>query len=151
MAFTVKLQNNTSEANKLVKNVSDVLSVTGTLKEGTSVIDPVIMVETDTPPVGVNYMTIDTFGRKYFIKDIKNVNNKLWEIYGHVDVLYTYANQIKACSGVVAKQENNYNLYLNDTDYKCYSDPYVETMAFPSGFNTYQFVLACVGSYQTPT
>ena len=151
MAFTVKLQYNHSEPNRLNKTVADVISATGTFKEGSSILDPVIMIESSTAPTGCNYMTIDTFSRKYFIKDIKSVYNNMWEVSGHVDVLGTYASQINACSGIVARQENNYNLYLNDTEYKCYQDPYVETQAFPNGFSTYQFVLACLGDYEVPT
>lgn len=148
MSFNVKLQQNTSEPNRLTKSVTDVLSLDGTLKDGSSIIDPVILIEYNGALTAVNYMTIDTFGRKYFIKDIVSVNNKFWEVHAHVDVLSSFAAGIRACTGIVAKQENAWNLYLNDSEYKAYQDPYVTTQTFPAGFNTFQFVLALLGNYE---
>ena len=83
---------------------------------------------------GVNYASIADFGRDYFIKDIKSIYNNMWEISLHVDVLSTYASQIKACQAIVAKSASSYNLYLNDTNYKCYQNPRYYTRKFPYGF-----------------
>ena len=147
MAFTIKLQTNASEKNKIVKDVTDVLSVEGTLKNECSIIDPVIIFEADLSALtGVNYMTISAFGRSYFVNNIRTLRNGLVEISAHVDVLSTYANAIKANSAIIAKSENDWNLYLNDGSLKTYQNDVIATKAFSAGFNTQQFVLAIAGT-----
>lgn len=147
MAFTVALQSNTSPKNQLDKSISGVLSVSGTLKEGTSVIDPVILVQAPLSTlVNANYMTISAFGRSYFITDIRSIRNDLVEISGHVDVLSTYAAGIRGNNAIIYRQENDWNLYLDDGSFQIYQNPSVLTRPFPSGFSTLEFVLAVAGS-----
>lgn len=147
MAFTVALQSNSSPKNQLDKSISGVLSVSGTLKEGTSVIDPVILVHAPLSTlVNANYMTISAFGRSYFITDIRSIRNDLVEISGHVDVLSTYAAGIRGNNAIIYRQENDWNLYLDDGSFQIYQNPSVLTRPFPSGFSTLEFVLAVAGS-----
>lgn len=147
MAFTVALQSNSSPKNQLDKSISGVLSVNGTLKEGTSVIDPVILVRAPLSTlVNANYMTISAFGRSYFITDIRSIRNDLVEISGHVDVLSTYAAGIRGNNAIIYRQENDWNLYLDDGSFQIYQNPSVLTRPFPSGFSTLEFVLAVAGS-----
>lgn len=147
MAFTVALQNNASPKNQLNKSVSGVLSVSGTLKDGTSVIDPVILVQAPLSTlVNANYMTITAFGRSYFITDIRSIREGLVEVSGHVDVLSTYASGIRGNSAVIYRQENDWNLYLDDGTFQVYNNPNVLTRPFPSGFSSLEFVLAVAGS-----
>ena len=147
MAFTVALQSNSSPKNQLDKSISGVLSVSGTLKEGTSVIDPVILVQAPLSTlVNANYMTVSAFGRSYFITDIRSIRNDLVEISGHVDVLSTYAAGIRGNNAIIYRQENDWNLYLDDGSFQIYQNPSVLTRPFPSGFSTLEFVLAVAGS-----
>ena len=147
MAFNVTLQRNNSERNKLTKDISEILTVSGELKTETSIIDPVIMIECDLSAVtGCNYMTIQTFGRSYFVNNIRSIRTGLVEFSCHVDVLSTFASEIRENTAIVRKQENNWNLYLNDGSFKIYQNPNVLTKAFPSGFTTQEFVLAVAGS-----
>lgn len=147
MSFVIKLQRNNSEPIKVDKDITDILTVTGTLREGTSIIDPVIKIECDIADVaGCNYMTIDAFRRKYFVKDIVSVRNDIVEFHCHVDVLMTYRDGIRNNSGIVKRQENLWNLYLNDGSLKIYQNPNVITKEFPGGFNTQEFVFAVSGS-----
>ena len=136
MSFTVTLQTNNSEENRLVKSVTDVLSVTGTLKANCSIIDPVILIEMGSVPANVNYMTISEFGRSYFVRDMISVRNGLWEIHAHVDALSSFAGQIAGCTGIVRRQENDWNLYLNDGVFRTYVQPMIVSRSFPSGFNS---------------
>lgn len=147
MSFSIQLQRNNSEPIKVDKEITNILTVTGTLREGTSIIDPVIKIECNIADVaGCNYLTIDAFGRKYFVKDIVSVRNNLVEFTCHVDVLSTYKNEIRNNTGIIRRQENTWNLYLNDGSLKIYQNPYVITKEFPNGFNTQEFVLAIAGS-----
>ena len=146
MSFSVILQKNISPKNQLTKSITTVLSLTGTLKEGTSIVDPVILVSGGMSQLyNCNYMTIEAFGRSYFITDIKSVRNNLIEISAHCDVISSFAAQIRANSAIIHKQENDWNLYLNDGSFKVYQNPNVLTRPFPSGFSSMEFVLAVAG------
>lgn len=147
MSFSVALQVNSSEPNKIGKNISGVMTLSGVLKNETSIINPVILVAASADDLaGCNYMTIGIFNRKYFITDIKSVRAGLTEIYGHVDVLDSFAGEIKACTAIIRKQETANNLYLNDGTFKVYQNPEVITKSFPSGFSSRSYVLALAGS-----
>ena len=145
--FSIKLQINNSEKNKLDKSLTDIITINGTLKEDTSIIDPVILIEGDLNNfVHCNYMTIDTFSRKYFVTNIRSIRNGLIEISCHVDVLSTYKSQIRGNKGIISRQAYNWNLYLNDGSLRCFQNPHVITRTFPSGFNTHELVLAVAGN-----
>lgn len=147
MAFNITLQRNNSERNRVTKDISTLLTVSGELKTETSIIDPVIMIECDLSAVtGCNYMTIPTFGRSYFINNIRSIRTGLVEFSCHVDVLSSFADEIRGNTAITRKQENKWNLYLNDGSLKAYQNPNVITRAFPSGFTRQEFVLAVAGS-----
>lgn len=138
---------NSSPKNQLDKNLSTVTTATGTLKEDTSIIDPVIKIQCSLGSVAqCNYMYIPQFARYYFITDMRSINSSIVEFSGHVDVLTTYRAQIRNNNAITLRQENRWNLYLNDGTFKVYQDPFVVTKAFPSGFSTQEFVLAVAGS-----
>ena len=147
MALDIVLQKNNSERNRVTKDISEILKVSGELKTETSIIDPVIMIECDLSSViGCNYMSIPTFGRSYFVNNIRSIRDGLVEFSCHVDVLSSFATEIRSNIAIVRRQENNWNLYLNDGTFKVYQNPNVLTRAFPSGFTTQEFVLAIAGS-----
>ena len=148
MSFTVKIQRMSSEPIKINKTISDMLELQGVLRDGSSIINPVILIE-DTVGLGslnvANYMTIPEFGRSYFIGDIISVRNGLVEISGHVDVLSSFSGDLLANKGIVYRNETEWNLYLNDGVLETYQNPYVATKEFPSGFNGKSYVLALAG------
>lgn len=147
MAFNISLQRNNSERNRVLKDVENIMTVSGELKTETSIVDPIILIECDLSAVtGCNYVSIPTFGRSYFVNNIRSIRTGLVEFSCHVDVLSSFAEQIKKNTAIVRKQENNWNLYLNDGSFKVYQNPIVLTKAFPSGFTTQEFVLAVAGS-----
>ena len=147
MAFNIVLQRNNSEMNRVTKSVDDLFTVSGVLKDGTSIIDPVIKIESDLSAVtGCNYLSIPDFGRSYFINNISSIRNGLVEFSCHVDVLSSFASEIRNNTAIIKRQENEWNLYLNDGSFKVYQNPTILTKAFPSGFTTQSFVLAVAGS-----
>lgn len=147
MAFNILLQVSNSEKNRLDKDVTTLATVTGVLKSETSIINPVIMMEGDVSQFATcNYMEIPVFGRKYFITNIRSIRNGLFEISARVDVLSTYATQIRQNTAIIHRQENRWNLYLNDGTFRIYQNPMVLTREFPNGFTTQEFVLAVAGS-----
>ena len=146
MSFNIVLQRNNSEMNSVSKSVDNLFTVSGVLKEDTSIIDPVIKIECDLSAVtGCNYLSIPAFGRSYFVNNIRSIRNRLVEFSCHVDVLSSFSSEIRGNTAIIKRQENAWNLYLNDGSFKVYQNPNVLTKAFPSGFTTQEFVLAIAG------
>ena len=149
MSFTINLSKNTSDANALDKVLTNIRSYTGTLRDASSIIDPAIVMEIDAGEISqYNYMEIPIFNRKYFIKDITAISDKLVLINAHVDVLSSYADQIRTNSGVIARQENKYNLFIDDNLFKIDSRTIVQVKDFTGGGafqKTPTFCLVTVG------
>lgn len=149
MSFDLTLQTNTSDKNKITKDLTTVATLAGVLREECGLIDPAILIEADIADLAaVNYFTVESFGRSYFLTSLESVRNGLVLVTGHVDVLSTYADAIRAQTAIVRRQEgsNVFNLYLNDGSLKCYQNPYVLTEIFPNGFTNPSFVLAVAGA-----
>ena len=85
-----------------------------------------------------NYAIINSFGRKYFVKDINSVKNNLWELSMHVDVLDSYINEIKATKAIISRNEFEYNLYLNDDRWWLSQQRFVTTKTFEGGYGSFQ-------------
>lgn len=143
--FAITLMNNQEELNKINKNPTSVMTLYGNLREETSIIDPVIIIEYDGTLTNVNYMYIATFHRYYFITKIESIRTGLWRVCAHCDVLKTYAQGILGCECVVARNQNNYNLLLNDSYFKVYSNPRVQIANFPNKFTGESYVLVMKG------
>ena len=147
MSFNVILQTNTSPKNSLDKALANVLSLSGTLKDESSLVDPIILVTAPLSTIAVaNYLSIPAFNRSYFITDMVSVRNNLVEIHAHCDVLTTYASAIRGNAAIIYRQENDWNLYLDDGSFQVYNNPNVLTKPFPSGFSALEFVLAVAGA-----
>lgn len=121
----------------------------GSLRDESSVIDPVIIIEKNNPTLyDYNYMYIPEFKRWYYINDIISVRNGLWEIHAHVDVLYTWGADIKRMSGVADKLEDilNANVYFDDGSFIMDSRNDIEVKEFPNGLNENgSYILICAG------
>lgn len=144
--MTIKLYNNLSDKIVVDKNITQQGSdVTGTLRENCSIIDPVIkMSAIGTYLLSSNYAYISEFGRYYYITNIGCIGN-LFEVHMHVDVLMSFRGDIRTNSAVISRQENQYNLYLQDGVFKTYSQPHYEIKQFGTGFTDFQFVFCVAG------
>lgn len=153
MSFSIVFYTNDSPVNRIDKDLTSVVTATGTLRDGASILNPEIEIESPLTPTivaAINYAHIEVFNRYYFVTDIKTEINGLWVVSMHVDVLMTYKDEIRAQDAVVARQENypNYNMYLDDGWFMAYQNPYIQTKVFsnPTPFETQEFVLVIAGS-----
>lgn len=145
--MNIILYQNISEYNAVNKTINELTTLTGTLREESSIIDPIITISDIDSYVGsMNYAYIPEFNRYYFITNIETIRNKLWRVSFHVDVLYTYREQIKSNSAIIERNETQYDLKLNDGLFKTQQNPRIAQFPFPSGFNTWNFVLAIAGN-----
>ena len=145
--MTIKFYNNLSDKIVVDKNITQLgADVTGTLRENCSIIDPVIKVEgtVGSNITTCNYAYISEFARYYYITNIVCVG-KLFEVHMHVDVLMSFRGDIRSNNAVVSRQEKQYNLYLQDGVFKEQANPHYEIKQFPSGFNSFNFILAVSG------
>lgn len=147
----ISLFNCTAERNRIDKTsfINGRWSVNGTLRDESSIIDPVILIEKTNPVANYyNYMYIDEFKRWYFINDFVSKRNGLWEIHAHVDVLYTWRGDILNMQCVIDKSENynDSNLYYDDGSFVLDSRNNIEIKEFQNGFNENgSYILICAG------
>lgn len=149
IGFSISLQRNNSETIQLTKDLTDLITVKGVLKTETSIINPVFLIECNlTDVVGCNYLTVPKFSRSYFVNDIRSIRDGLVAFTCHVDVLSSFAGEIRSNTGIVKRAESNnaYNLYINDGSLVAYQDPYILTEPFPNGFTGLGFILAVAGA-----
>ena len=150
MGFTVTLYNNLSPVEKIGKDLQPGVNLTGcTLKDSTSVINPIIRIKSsDAGITTYNYMYISELHRYYFIDDIVSINNGIWEISGHVDVLETYKNDILGNNVIIENTEQTgRNMYLfDDNVFKVNCKHKTDIINFPSGLlDTGEFILITAG------
>lgn len=145
MSFDIKLQNNKSETNRIGKDLTTIVTAQATLKDKCSIINPVFLLTLQEIPT-FNYVTVDSFKRKYFVQEIVSVNN-IWEIRCRVDVLESFKDEILNNTAIIKRQENDWNLFYNDNSFRCYQNPHIILKEFPTGFSpdNSSYILAVAG------
>lgn len=152
--MTVNLLYTPDEKNKVGKTTTSYFTLTGTLREESSILTPSIIVNNvdDKILYRVNYMYIPDFHRYYFVTNITCVKNNLYRIDGRVDVLNTYASPIKAQTALIERQETitEQNPYLIDNLVNIQSNPIIITKNFqqtnPFDPSKWSYILLTIGS-----
>jgi len=143
--MTLNLYKTISEVNKVTKTLTDEISLTGTLRDASSVMNPRIRIEEDNIS-DYNYAYIPEFGRYYFITNIDSIRNNIWDVSMRCDVLMTYADEIKNNTAVIARNSNLWNLYYQDEQFKILNYETIQTKAFGVSLKpSSQIVLICAG------
>lgn len=103
------LYHNQSQENKLNK----VLTSKGTrpilFLNGVDFLRPIITVK--TLPADTNYCYVESLGRYYFIEDIRNLKNELFELSLKCDVLETYRQDIVETQAIITESSNEVNVH----------------------------------------
>ena len=146
----IKLYKTSSPRKKLVKDLTDEITLVGTLRAQSSVMSPAFTVQ-DTSVVGYNYCYIPDFGRRYYINGIDALRANLYELSLGIDVLMTYAAQIRNNYAIVDKVESlgaAYN-YINDGSWVNTNRMKQSIINFATGFNeTGEFILITAGGVE---
>ena len=96
-----------------------------------------------------NYCYIEDLGRYYEIRP-----ESILELGGIIvmaleeDDIMSNLSEVMALNCIIKRQENLYNLYLNDDKYKAYAYTRIQTKNFPNGFNAMgneKFILSIAG------
>ena len=152
--FYIELYQNSAEVNRVDKtlHIVNVGSLSGALRDECSIIRPSIIIAQDSLPT-FNYVYIPIFSRYYFVTGITSVNFGLWRIELNTDVLMTYQTGVKALTAIIARQENDYNDNLIDTEIPTEKEPTITYQEIPNtvlntqeGSDKHSFVVTVVGN-----
>lgn len=147
--MTITLYKNESEKNKINKILTSVVSVTGVLRDSSSIINPEIVIEYNNP-TGFNYCHIDSFNRYYFVNNITVISDKLIKLSLKVDVLESFKTSILSQNIIVDKSTNKVNNYLHDENLIVNVKTKTDIVNFPSGLlDNGEFILITAGGIPT--
>lgn len=142
----ITLYNNSSEPNKISKNLTPInIALSGSLRNESEVVNPVVLVEGDISALqNANYARIESFGRYYYITDMKSIRNTIVELHLHTDVLMSF--DISAVSGVVVEAENIGSDYLQSRQFVRLVKSKTDILPFSSGLlDTGEYILITAG------
>lgn len=122
--MTAYFYNLTFDKNRVVKTVGTVTGSTVSLKSPCDLHDPVLELTHAAGNMSINYAYIPDFGRYYFV-DPPEIDGKIDVLRLHVDVLMSFANDIKA-SNVIATRSNFINKQFDDNMVKPESDKFID-------------------------
>lgn len=142
--MNVIFYNTTSDKRYLVKTLTDALPLTVNAKNAVQYKTVVFEMSKGSGVATKNYAYIQEFNSYYFVS-VKDYNNGFLKVTLELDVRMTFANDIKALSGTVARNEFASNGYLVDGKYQtlCYKE--IVTRKFPVSLNNDSMVLITVG------
>lgn len=144
--MNITLYVNNSEKNKIGKNLTNDFSLSGTLRDVTNIINPVILIELNE--IGnYNYCYIPSFKRYYFITDITVIRTGLFAISLTVDVLESFKTDIKNLSVILLNTQNvGTNNYLSSQVFRNNVKSKTDIINFPNGLNdSGEFILITAG------
>jgi len=143
----IELYYNSSDDRCINKELKWDITLTGDLKEETSIINPVITI-TKEAVIRANYAYIPQFKRYYFIKNIDSIRTKTWRVYLEVDPLMSFKADILALKVVVNKQSliKNGDEYIDDGSLVTDNLMFKTVYNFADGFNnTGEYILITAG------
>lgn len=88
-------------------------TLSGTLRESCSIVSPIITFESSVVP-SFNYVYLPSFNRYYFVNEITNIKNGLWQVSLRCDVLTSFKDIIRSQTCIVARNEYDYNKLIKD-------------------------------------
>lgn len=149
MSFTIQMGTVSEERNKLYKSFHAEYSGSGTLREETSIIKPVVNIQSSVDTVAsYNYAYIPEFNRYYFINDITSVTSGITQISMEVDVLMTYYSGICNMKGIIDRSSipDYIDKYMDDSLMPSRVIPWVDCYNFEKTMETDQSVILVVSS-----
>lgn len=114
MSYSIKLYNTPDKANIINKTLNGELTVTGLLKDNSSIYNPSFRIKLNKDIFNKNYFYVEMYKRYYFITDIVIEDGIEMVVSGKVDVLESFKNDILNSRQIIGRQESQYNVYLVD-------------------------------------
>lgn len=143
----IRLYNNVSDNRTIRKKLLNEFSLTGTLRDSCSLLEPVINIESSNV-LRFNYAYISDFQRYYFVKEITNMRKNIWTFELEVDPLMSFKGDILALQVVVDKQSSDKlgDEYIDDGSLVADSFTFKNVYNFSNGFNNSgEYILITAG------
>ena len=128
--MNITLYNNKSDKRNLIKNITEIKTVAATAKGDISVISPVLILNY-TDMSNINYCYITEMNRYYYIKNVTYLTGKRIQLFLEVDVLMSYADEIKALKVNVLRYSGIRPTYISDGRIPLYSNTKQYVITFP--------------------
>ena len=142
----IKLYKNHSEKNKINKSLTGEVEYTGTLRDETSVINPIVLIHAENLSL-YNYAYIPQFHRYYFIRDIVSVRTGLWRVSMSVDVLMSFKTDILDLNVILSDTETTgQNDYYSGDQWRSLVKSKTDILTFSNGLlNNGEYILITAG------
>ena len=146
--MNLTLYYNASERKVIGKSLRTLGTVTGVLKGDASITSPTFILESNNSYLSeTNYLYWQETGRYYYIDDVQMLTGGRMVFVCSVDVLQSFATQIKAQTAIVDKQENSANMYFNDGSFVRDTREFYTVKTFQNGFNDNgEYILITAGA-----
>lgn len=123
---------NNSDKRVIGKDLTLKETYNAVLKDGCSIINPILILSKNSTIVTVNYIYIPDFERYYFVNNIIILDGNRVELDCHVDVLESFKTEILGLSCIIKRNTNVFNMYLDDPLFKSLVKQDQQIKAFPS-------------------
>ena len=140
----VKLYSISDDDRVVNKTLGTAKEYSCTFRNTEEILNPVIRINTSDNLSDYNYAYVQRYGRYYFVKPAVGPNN-LWTLSAHVDVLMSHKTELLSLSGTMVRNENAYNGYLIDPEFKANAYKKIVTKQFPHAMTEDCFILMTVG------
>lgn len=142
----IRLLNTSDDKRKLNKSFSVIKdNINYNKMDRTDIITPTYNVEYFDTIYNVNYLYDNTTNRYYYVNNVEMESGGRVNLYCEVDVLMSFANDIKNVTATIDRNENNKNGYLVDNRYKTYAYEQIVAKRFPNAMNDDSIILMTIG------
>lgn len=104
--MNITLYTTTDDMRTVDKTLTTVKSVTATPTEPMNVLAPTLIIDYDSSVLSANYVYIPALSRYYYIDNIDLLKGNRLLLSCRVDVLKTYANDIRNCNCICVRSES---------------------------------------------
>lgn len=131
--MNIQLCSNTSEKNKINKTINTGITLSGSLRNESNVVNPSIIINIDNPTI-YNYAYIPEFNRYYFITNYISLRTGMWQINLKSDVLMSFKDSILSSEVLINKTETTgKNNYLTGSNWVSNCKTKTDILTFPHG------------------
>ena len=131
--MNIQLCSNTSEKNKINKTITTGITLSGSLRNESNVVNPSIIINIDNPTI-YNYAYIPEFNRYYFITNYISLRTGMWQINLKSDVLMSFKDSILSSEVLINKTEiTGKNNYLSGSNWVNNCKTKTDILTFPHG------------------
>ena len=128
--MNVILYNNKSDKRQLVKNITEIKTISATAKGDINIISPTLIIH-NTDMTNINYCYITELKRYYFLTNYTYITGQRIELHCNVDVLMSYADEIKRLKVNVLRYEKIQPSYITDSRIPLFSSTKHRVIEFP--------------------